>query len=463
MPRNIIGEGAYGCVHKPSLHCKTPPMPNFNYRNYVSKIMKTKHAKKELAEFVTIQRIDPNNEYHLGEPIMCSPDLTKKSVKQDIQNCKHVQLTEDNSNPLSLLLIKYGGPDLKLFCRKYLADYLKTDAEEKTDKFLLEIHHLLKGIKCFKDNGLVHNDIKPQNILFNLSNGKMKYIDFGLMRTKENIMEESNQGNNALGIFHWSFPFDCGFMNKPLFEKYNHFTKKQKNDLCGELVEMIVYSGSKNTFHLPIKRAESFEVLFTYLNPNNTTTLGIQEDYIYDFFDGFNELITKNSYNNVLERIVDSIDIFGLGITLQYIIICFKKNGGLKVEMFNHLSTFFKKMYDFNPVNRVIDIDALLDEYEGLLSDIGVLTRLNKRFNNHKPVKGLATNKKTKNKSNVIEDNKTFEIVVNCPPEKEINPNTTRCVKKCKPGFSRNSDFKCRKTRKAKPKTSPKSNKSIVV
>jgi hypothetical protein len=221
-------------------------------------------------------------------------------------------------------------------------------------------------------------------------------------------------------------------MNKPLFEKYNHFTKKQKNDLSGELVDMIVYSGSKNTFHLPIKRAESFEVLFTYLNPSDTSTIGIQENYVYDFFDGFNELIKKDSYNNVLERITDSIDIFGLGITLQYIIICFKKIGGLKTETFNRVSTFFKKMHDFNPVNRVIDIDALIDEYEGLLSDIGVLTRLNKRFNNHKPVKGVATNKKTKNKPVVIEDNKTFEIVVNCPPEKEINPNTTRCVKKCK-------------------------------
>ena len=39
MKRNIIGEGSYGCVHKPSLHCNVNPSPNFDYKNYVSKIM----------------------------------------------------------------------------------------------------------------------------------------------------------------------------------------------------------------------------------------------------------------------------------------------------------------------------------------------------------------------------------------------------------------------------------------
>ena len=37
MPRKILGEGGYGCVHKPSLHCDKAPAPNFDYKNYVSK------------------------------------------------------------------------------------------------------------------------------------------------------------------------------------------------------------------------------------------------------------------------------------------------------------------------------------------------------------------------------------------------------------------------------------------
>ena len=55
--RKVLGEGAYGCVHKPSLHCLGDP--TFDYKNYVSKLMKTSNAKAELKEFVTIHQYDP--------------------------------------------------------------------------------------------------------------------------------------------------------------------------------------------------------------------------------------------------------------------------------------------------------------------------------------------------------------------------------------------------------------------
>jgi serine/threonine protein kinase len=189
MNRIIVGEGAYGCVHKPSIHCKTPPRPGFDYTNYVSKIMKTKNAKQELDEFLIIKKIDPNNEYHLGSPILCNPNISEKNVQTSIDKCKYIKLTDIKSNPdkYSLLLLKFGGLDLKALCNNYLVKYLKKNTQKRTDNFWIEVHHLIKGIKFFKENGIVHNDIKPQNILFN-SKGKMKYIDFGLMRRKTDII-----------------------------------------------------------------------------------------------------------------------------------------------------------------------------------------------------------------------------------------------------------------------------------
>ena len=34
-----------------------------------------------------------------------------------------------------------------------------------------------------------------------------------------------------------------------------------------------------------------------------------------------------------------------------------------------------------------------------------------------------------------------------CPPNKELNPNTNRCVNKCKPGYTRNEKFQCKKNK----------------
>ena len=482
MNRIIVGEGAYGCVHKPSIHCKKSPKPGFDYDNYVSKIMKTKNAKKELAEFVTIKKIDPADEYHLGEPILCKPKLNEANVKANIGRCNYIKIADVEAEPdkYSLLVLKFGGPDLKALCNKYLVKYLEKDKEQRVDKFWLEVHHLIKGLKFFKDNGIVHNDIKPQNILFNYTNGKMHYIDFGLMRKKKEIINSSKESDNFLGIFHWSYPFDCGFMDKKQFDTYKRYISSKRTFFKDELSKLIV-TNSKNTLDLPIKKPEAFSILFTYLNITNTVPdAATKYGYINSFFDGFDELTDNQTYNDILNNTTDSIDVFGLGFTLQFMANCFKRLNVISLEDYTRLSTFFHKMYDFNPVTRVIDIDLLLNEYENILLEIGILIRLGKSFENHvlvnKPPAPTIIMKQAKSeehsapeqlsaKLEEIANKDATEIIVRCPEEKEFNPITQRCVKKCKHGFSRNKDFKCRKTKKisrsntkSKTKSKTKSN-----
>ncbi len=462
MKRIIIGEGSYGCVHKPSIHCKTTPKPDFDYTKHVSKIMKTKNAEEELAEFVTIGNIDPTNEYHLGTPILCKPDLDDPHVKENIKKCKRIKIDDVEANPdkYSLLVLKFGGPDLKALCNTYLIKFLEKDTNSRTDKFWLEVHHLIKGLKFFKKNGIIHNDIKPQNILFDSTNGKMRYIDFGLMRTKKSIIDSSKNSDNFLGIFHWSYPFECGFMNKGQYTKYKKSNSDERTFWKNSLGKLIVADSKTNSLDLPINNPDSFSILFTYLNPDKTVpTAATQYGYINTFFDGFNEMIEKNDYDSVLNNIADSIDVFGLGFTLQFMANCFKRLNALSLEYFVRLSTFFHKMYDFNPINRVINIDNLLNEYEHILLEIGILTRLGKSFENNILVNKPPAPQKIITETKIDEktppqylssdlqefaNNDPFIISVKCSEGKEFNPITKRCVKKCKEGYKRNEKFKCR-------------------
>ena len=193
--------------------------------------------------------------------------------------------------------MKFGGPDLKAFCNNYLSKYLEKDKETRADKFWLEVHHLIKGLKFFKDNGIVHNDIKPQNILFNPTDGSLKYIDFGLMRTKQEVINSSNWNHNYLGIFHWSYPFDCGFMNISNYSAYKNLNIDKKYFLGDEMISMIVDKKKTNTFNLPIKHPDAFKTLFTYLDPSNNTK-PTQTGYINSFFIEFDKFESYSINSN---------------------------------------------------------------------------------------------------------------------------------------------------------------------
>ena len=466
MNRTVIGEGGYGCVHQPSIRCKKPPKPNFKYTNYVSKIMENKEAIKELHEFVIIEKIDPKNEYHLDTPILCEPNLDEPNVKKNIEQCKYIKLAKIEAKPsdYSILVLKYGGPDLKAFTKSYMKKYFAQNKTTKVDNFWLEVHHLIKGLKFFKEHGLVHNDIKPQNILFDFKNGTMKYIDFGLMRPKKTVLNTSEKDINFLSCFHWSYPFDCGFMNKSSYTLYKMYSDVKRENLKRELSEVIILGKSTtNTLKLPIKNPKGFELIFSYLNPDGSIpNAAVQQGYIDTFFNGFNQLVSKKSYTYTLDLFTDSIDVFGLGFTLQYMANNFNQRKLLPLNDYIRLSTFFHKMYDFNPLTRVIDIDALLTEYETILLETGTLIRLNKDFKDHtlidkSPVPtAIMRQAKIDDSSTPSHLSKELEkfaekdaIQMNdCPQGKERNPYTKRCVNKCFTGYYRNNKFKCVKTRK---------------
>lgn len=140
---------------------------------------------------------------------------------------------------------------------------------------------------------------------------------------------------------------------------------------------MIINNTKKNTLKMPISNPNAFNILFAYINldgdpPPTVTKYG----YIEHYFDGINNVISTNNYDNVLTDIVNSIDIYGLGFTLQFILNCFYRHDAIDQEFLTRLTTFFHKMYDFNLKTRELNIENLINEYENILLETGVLTRL---------------------------------------------------------------------------------------
>ena len=83
---------------------------------------------------------------------------------------------------MKLLIMKDGGLNL--------ADYLydiKGRTKEEIEMFLIELHRVILGVKVLNDNGIVHHDLKPQNIVYNPTEERMNFIDFGHMTIAEKL------------------------------------------------------------------------------------------------------------------------------------------------------------------------------------------------------------------------------------------------------------------------------------
>lgn len=371
MVKKVIGEGSYGCVHKPSLHCLDEPS-DINYEDSVSKFMKKDDAETELKDFVIMTFLDKKNQYHLGLPKICTPNYNDETILNDISNCSYFNKDDvvKNPNNFKLLILKYGGPDLKNFCMNHLKAFLETGEGKlkKSKIFWEEVKHLIEGLLFFKKNGIVHYDIKPQNILFNPLTNKMVFIDFGFMILKEDLMKECLTNKNKLGTFHWSYPFDNGFINIDKLTKYKNLTSKNKTKFQKELANLIVFDSNKNTLDISIRKPQAFKLLFSYLDlyeeePSNKT----QIKYINSFFKGFNEFIKNNDTEKVTEHSIDTIDIFCLGFSLQYVLNNFYLEQAVTEDFYTKCSALFGSMYNFNPILRELSVETILHKYNQIL------------------------------------------------------------------------------------------------
>ena len=81
-----IGEGTYGCVHKPSLKCKNKQI---SYEGKISKIMRASAAFKEMKEYSTINSIDADKKFYQGEPIECDP-VDNEEARREIDACRDI-------------------------------------------------------------------------------------------------------------------------------------------------------------------------------------------------------------------------------------------------------------------------------------------------------------------------------------------------------------------------------------
>lgn len=231
----IVGYGTYGCVTKPSLKCETTE----DYKDRVSKLMNKNDAYNELAEMEKLAKIKNIEKYILRLPKICTP-LDSKQFHSVLSKCDspHV-MRYASSDPSSfrLLLLDDGGVDLNKF---YSKNIIKTLSPNDVNIFLTSILQLFEGVSFFRNNNIIHHDIKLPNIVYNVKNSKIKFIDFGIMVYYDEFIDSSMKNQNEMAQSWSYFPKEYSCVNKIDYDKlskcnyyrskpYDVFVKKAAN------------------------------------------------------------------------------------------------------------------------------------------------------------------------------------------------------------------------------------------
>jgi serine/threonine protein kinase len=447
----VIGEGTYGCVHKPSLTCKRKKI---NYENKISKVMKTKEAAIELNEYKNIAKVDENKDFYLGNPIKCAMNIKNANLRS-VEKCKNADTLLKQLDQVSLLVMNDGGITMEEFADKVEKMHDNPDNVEKIERFWIEVHRLFRGLKVFIDNGIVHHDLKPQNIVYNEETHRLNFIDFGLMTSKKNIIKKTAKSDYYLAKYHWSYPFEIRFMNKKKYLDFVQKTEKEKQEYYTDIIagfdakEDVSSTNAMRTFFYFISKPKHSH------NENETMLTLFFEDFYRMLV---HELNDKHKYREFLEKCIDTIDIYGTGIGLFYVLS--RSLHLLPKRMIEELTELCYFMVTPD-LNKRFTIDMVLNRYELILKDSGLLNKYNIHFENHQIIEGIsippAVNQDIQSIKRehlaISETDRNNVVFANnkvCPPGKEYKNTTRRCVNICKEGYVRNAAFKCVKNKTAK-------------
>lgn len=109
----------------------------------------------------------------------------------------------ENKNSLAIILEDIKG--------KVLSEHIKTDKLSMTEKLMLSIN-LTDAIDQIHKQGIIHKDINPSNIVWNINNNQLRIIDFGI---STELSKEKFQNSSFLeGTVPYISPEQTGKINR---------------------------------------------------------------------------------------------------------------------------------------------------------------------------------------------------------------------------------------------------------
>jgi hypothetical protein len=187
--------------------------------------------------------------------------------------------------------------------------------------------------------------------------GKLVYIDFGLSEDISEYKDKMLKDAGKHRKFHWSYPMEYGF-----FRNAKHYTGLRGDEvatLTKTLIYDILYDESTEAYgHFE----SMFEMLDNRLSPLANSAKEVMISDCVKSVASFH-----NNSRGFLDRAIKTIDIFSLGLTMNYVLNAFYDNNLVSNEFYRDMHSLFMTMTEFDLNKRETNPSTILDTYVHLL------------------------------------------------------------------------------------------------
>jgi serine/threonine protein kinase len=233
-------------------------------------------------------------------------------LKTKMKNKTAKQIADETS----LLIITDGGDDLEKWVKKIAR---LPNPSGKILDFWKESRRLFLGIQTFLKNDLVHHDLKPQNIVYNMGTNRVNYIDFGLMRSTKTESVKCSIKNACRSKSHWNYPTDILFMNRATYENLAKKSMAERATLMkGYLAALKNKSGTDFV--------KAFYEVYNYIIKSENKEM--RSDFYKRYWKGFEDLMMSvrvDNYTEFLNKSLRTFDVYGLGLSFLFVLNRVKK------------------------------------------------------------------------------------------------------------------------------------------
>ena len=417
-----VGEGTYGCVFKPSLKCKENIR---SYENKVSKVMVNRKATNELKEYKSISTIKGLDKYAITQPILCKPVIDDNFISS-VGQCRNplIKNVYKNKSHHSMLIYEDGGINITNF----VVNIFKKVQVNDQHYFLTSLITLIDGLLFFKAKNILHRDIKADNIVYNINNGKIKYIDFGLMIKKTRAITLSKQSKDDFAIDHSYWPPENICRNYYIYKDFSkcNYLKDNKKYNYPDFLELAIDSFDLYTLALVFYQIGSF-----LINIDKYKKFGKDMKQMSKYYALPNLFERRTNINKFKEEYTALLKKHKIYLTSSTpkpnIKIQDKVESIYKEELKKEIKK--KECPPEKPIHNPNTNRCLMECKDGYI-----------RNEEYKCVVNKSLKKKSYKKSSSSKMSKKSECV---KKNMDYNIKTRRCNKKCKANETRNDKFKC--------------------